>query len=581
MRRIEARKTPRWRVVVRAGILLGLVLLVAGFVVRDIRARAFVQKDYVAWALWALGAVLTAGGLALEWRNLLRMVKGRNAAERVNFGLVVVLSLAMAGLICYISTRRFTRMDWTGGAEHRLHSQTENILEALDRDVRAVVVYRSMEPWDVTVFGWVHDMLEEFTSRSPQIKVETIDLNAAGSQRRLDDLLVGLGVQDLVAPCVVMATEETHEVIPFEKMVEGGRGPMAMPDTFSGEAAFSSALAKLTERRQAVVYALTGHGERPLEAEGAQPSGAASRSMSRIAQALEKDLYKVKPLNLALEGRVPEDCAALIIAGPRAPLQGAEITAIREYLDERSGSALVMVDSTFSPGVETNIGRLLEPYGIRVRDGAVGVNPQLYLTGAGLQGVAEATVPVDMQRLPDHEAATDVKFYNVVLERPCPLEIAEGQPRAGLRTRQLLTGVSSSWGETDFESVKQQTAEFEPAEDVGRPVVIGVLVEPQPQAPTAPGTEPQEGPRIVVLGSSSSFLDHVVQMVRGNLFLVANSINWMAGRSHMLGIPPKSMELDLVRVSSAELLASRYVFIGAIPAAIIALGIGVWFTRRR
>ena len=31
---------PRWRIVVRAGILLGVVLLVAGVVVRDVLARS-------------------------------------------------------------------------------------------------------------------------------------------------------------------------------------------------------------------------------------------------------------------------------------------------------------------------------------------------------------------------------------------------------------------------------------------------------------------------------------------------------------------------------------------------------------
>ncbi len=581
MNRLDASKAPRWRVVVRAGILLGLVLLVAGFIVRDIRGRAFVEEDYIAWALWGLGAALTAGGVGLEWRNLLSLLKGRRAAERLNFGLVVLLTLAMAGLVCYISTRRFTRMDWTGGAEHRLHSQTENILDALDSDVRAVVIYRSMEPWDVTVFGWVYDMLEEFRSRSAHVQVETIDLNAADSQRRLDELLTRLGVQDLVAPCVVMVTEGTHQVIPFEKMIQSGLGPMAPPDEFSGEAAFSGALIKLTEQHKAVVYALTGHGEQPLEPQSTQAAGTASRSLSRVVQALERDLYEVKPLNLALEGRVPEDCAALIIAGPRAPLQGAEITAIREYLDERGGSALIMADSRYTPGVETNVAELLEPYGIRVHDEAVGVNPQLYLTGAVLRGVAEAMVPVDTEQLPQHPAATDVRFYNVILEQPCPLEITEPQPRAGLRTRPLLTGIPSSWAETDFESVKEGRAEFEPAEDVARPVVLGALVEPQKPSSPAAGMEPAEGPRIVVLGSSGSFLDHVVQMVRGNLFLITNSINWMAGRTHMLGIPPKSMELDIVPVSFAELLAGRYVFIGALPVATIVLGIAVWLTRRR
>ncbi len=580
-------RTPRWKTVTRSGILLGLALLAAGFVVRDIRAQAFVETDYLARGLWVAGGLLVFVGVMVDIRSIVRLLKRPRTAERLNFAAVVVLVLVLSGLLCYISTRRFARLDWTGTGEHRLHSKTENILRALDRDVEVTVVYRSMEALDAALFGYVHDMLEEFKSRSSRITVQTLDLSTTGSNRRLEDLLTELDVQNLFVPCVVFATEEGHQVIPFEEIAESSRGPGQRPDIFKGESAFVGALAKLTERERTTLYALTGHGEWPLEGETPEPAprgmareaGRDARSLSQLVKALRNDYYEVKPLNLMAEGEVPEDCAALLVAGPRAPLAESEMGAIRSYLDERDGAAIFLVDSRMSPRVETNVGELLKDYGVTVHDGAVGVRPQLFLTAKGLQSVAEAAVPVNPESLPDHPATADLRGYQILLERPCPLDVAPSQAPAALQVRALMTGIPSSWGESDFKAVEEGTAEYDPEEDISKPPVLGALV--QPAGPSRPAGAGSGGPKIVVIGSSNSFLNYMLRYVPGNRYLLLNAVNWMAGKVHMVGVPAKSMEFNEVRVSGGWLRASRYLFIGGIPGCMIAAGIVVWLVRRR
>ncbi len=580
------RRTPAWRKAARAGMLVGIALVVAGVVVGDIRARAFVEADRVGQFLWVAGAVLLGVGIAADRRSVLAFVARRTMAEQANFVVVVSLSVVLAGLACYISTRRFVRMDWTGKAEHRLQSQTESILRALDRDVEATVIHDLLNPAYAAVGEYVVDTLAEFRSRTSRIQVNTIDLASAASPGQINALREKIGARDIVAPSVVFATDKGHDVVSFDSIANFDR--MAPVYEFSGEAAFAGALVRLTEEDTAVLYALTGHGERglrepsgPPDAPGAAASASVQgMSLSKLVEELERDLYEVKQLDLLVSGEVPEDCAALIVAGPKTPFAETELAALRRYLDEREGSVLFMLDSRLDAEVGTNLAELIGAYGVEARPDAVGLTPQLMLTPDGFVAVAEAAVVVDPLSLPRHPATRDIEAYRVLLLGSCPLRVGAGAGKPGLQAQALLTGTPSSWGEADLDSVRAGTMEYSAAEDIGRPAVVGALVEPRPQ-PYGPPDVEDGGPKIVVLGGSESFTDYLVEQCPGNLYLALNCVNWMAGRAHMLGIPPKTVDLYAVPVSAGQQRAARYLFIGVVPACSVLLGVAVWLLRRR
>lgn len=581
---METRAGERRRTLLRAAMVLGLALLLAGFMVRDVRARAFVETDYIARALWAAGGLLAAGSLALDWRRVLALLRGRRTAEGVNFVFVAVLGVVLAALLCYITTRRYARLDWTRAGRFGLHSQTESILAALEQDVHVVTLYRSDDSYDMAVVGYAGDMLEEMKARSPHISTEEMDLTLAATQSRINRLLAQLGVSDLAVPAVVFVAGDRHETITFDRIATSSRGSVEMPDVFLGEDAFAGALKRLTAGEGAVVYALTGHGQRQLKVEdraGGPPQAAGAgagpaRSLSRVASALEHDNYEVRVLDLAAEGRVPEDCDVLVVAGARARLAESELRAISRYLDEQEGSLILMLESPFGVAVDTNVTELLADYGIRAREDAVGVTRMQGLLG---QTVTEKTVPVPGERLPDHPAVAGLDGFRLWLEMAVPLEITAEQPAPGLSTRPLLTGVESSWGATGIEPGSQQAIEYNPAADLPPGVIVGAVVEPTAGGGMA--QEAPEGPKILVLGSTGAFANTTVDQHRANLYLLSNAVNWMAGRTHLLGIPPRSMDMHIVSVSPSQVLAARYVFIGVLPALFIAAGALVWLVRRR
>ena len=143
---------------------------------------------------------------------------------------------------------------------------------------------------------------------------------------------------------------------------------------------------------------------------------------------------------------------------------------------------------------------------------------------------------------------------------------------------------TASWGDRDYRPDTREPVEFDAGQDLARPITVAAVVGPRSAPPGPYGSEPPvsaPGPKLAVIGSSLSFVNRAVRSQPQNLYLLQNSINWMAGKLHMLGIPPRTLEFRMVGVSDGQVVASRYMFVGILPACIIALGIGVWWMRRR
>jgi len=594
---VNARALSPWHLITRMGILVGIAMLVAAFVVKDVSTQTFAEKSVVSMWLAIAGGVIALACLIANYRAFLRLFTLRKTAAGVNMALLVVFCLSLTALICYISTRRFARIDMTGSRRHSLHSKTVRILRNLDKDLEVTLLYSLGEP---TVSIWMdmaEDMLAEFRALNPRITIQQFDPYA--EPEKTQDLLRELAERDLPSRCIVFKTPAGHEVIPFEKIVKTppmyqGR-PMGEP-RFVGEAAFASALAKLMEEEKSAVYVLTGHGERPLEGQQSGPGAERTEkiltseeySLSRFVNKLRRDNIEVEPLNLAETVEVPEECAALIIPGPRTPFSAEELSAIEAYL-QRNGRLLVMVDSAFAAPGEMDIGGLcsmLESYGVRVHAEAVGVRAikgRDLFTGQTVS-VTQLSVPVASDGYAEHAVTADLGNYTVQFRAAAPLEIQNAQQRPEFTAKELLTAISSSWGETS-RGAELEDQSYDQGADIAGPVILGAVVEPG--GPPGPYGLPMEtssdaqGPRIIILGSSFSFINGIVEQWPQNLYLALNAVNWLVGKKHLLGIPPKDLGIHQVTLTGGQARAAKWLFIGIVPAIFVVLGIAVWQIRRR
>ena len=514
-----------------------------------------------------------------------RLVGGANTLVSV------VLAVVLTALVCYISTRRFARVDMTGKRFYTLQSRTRQMLRGLDKPLRVTIVYHEDPTQHGQLMRWVREealeMLNEFKAINSKITVEEIQWDTEEGRPRLEELARRLD-EDIIERCIIFESGDVHFATPLQDIIEPPTYP-DQPFRFVGESVFATSLAKIISKEQQTVYFLTGHGERPLEGRSAAPGEGQELSvretergsLSRLVRMLRADNFESKTLSLTTEGKVPDDCAVLIVAGPRSALQEAELEAIRRYLDERDGNVIVLLD----PQADTNFNDLLSAYGLKVDLDALALWVQkgtYQLTAEGLKpvSVADAAVPVLPDGYAQHAVTRDVRSYQLQFAYCAPVEVLNPRPAPGMSAMALLTCAKGTWGERTKQA-DMTRSQYDEATDVAGPVVIGAVVEPAGTQGYPPVGESaaQPGAKLVVFGNSYSFINQESDPKRAALLL--NAVNWMAGRQQMLGIPPKEITDDRVTLAAGQARAARWLFILVAPGCIIALGAVVWWVRRR
>src|SRR4051794_17301149 len=92
----------------------------------------------------------------------------------------------------------------------------------------------------------------------------------------------------------------------------------------AAEGDLATSMLRVLRGRTLTVCALTGHGEAALDDDSAD-------GLSSFGHLLQQNAYDTRLLDLVAQSKVPDDCAAVVIAGVRTPLLPAEADALVAY----------------------------------------------------------------------------------------------------------------------------------------------------------------------------------------------------------------------------------------------------------
>jgi ABC-type uncharacterized transport system involved in gliding motility auxiliary subunit len=471
--------------------------------------------------LLGLGVVLLALAALARPQAIRTALTGRTARYGSNMGVFIAAFIGILVLVNFLSDRHYERLDLTEVGEFTLSPQTVQILSNLTEPINITAFYAAGDPRQEDL----QDLLTEYTYHTDRISYDVID----------PDLKPSVAMQYGIT---------SYGTIVFES---AGRRQEAFG---VDEQDLTSAVLKVSRETQKGVYFLTGHGER-------DPGSYDQYGYSGIRESLEGDNYVVNTLNLAISSTLPMDASVLIVAAPQIPLLEQESEALNAYLED-GGKALIMQE----PGQEVNLEEVLADWGVAYRDDVV-IDPD-----RGLFGLDPLSPVVDSFTF--HEITKDLP--EVVLSTVRSMARTEEQPES-LSVLSLLESSPSSWGETDFEALGRQVAEPDEGEDLLGPLDMAVSVETQEAGEGTPST------RLVVVGDSD-FAANSSLMLAGNGDLFLNSVNWLAEEEELISIRPKPPVVRSLVLSPGQARFIQYSSLIFLPAAVLAVGVAVWWTRR-
>ncbi|MDX9991016.1 MAG: GldG family protein [Anaerolineales bacterium] len=512
-------------------VLAGLALLsLAGFILT--RALVAIQlvtlpdDKFITRGLWISAAVL-ALGLALTALLNPDGVRKFLTGRQVRYGSnSAILFLAALGILFFVNALVLDNpqtWDMTEDKQNTLAPETIAILDSLKEPVVARAYYSTQLSSDAA-----KKLLENFKQKSNgKFTYEFIN----------PEFNPVLAEQDKVERdgSIVLMMQARSEVV-----------------TFAGERDLDSALLRLQNPGERFIYFVSGHGELSIETAG-------ESAYTLVKRSLEFKNYTVLSLNLLSEGRVPENASALVIAGPQKPFSDSEMSALQAYLAQGGGLVIMKDVSLSAPAASEK-----DPLDGLLTEWGIGFNEDLIID----PNVNPAIIAIaDPATYADHPVTRGLLGYYSAFPTSRSLKVISAPETVSVTP--LAFTSANAWGETDFESLNNNTAQFDEGVDLSGPLILAVAAE-----------DLTKNARMVVFGDSELAADAIYE--QGNGAIAINAIDWAAEQEAQISLTPKeSVERQYRQPGTFGLVAMLLGAVCILPLIIAGAGVSTWVARRK
>ncbi len=431
-------------------------------------------------------------------------------------------------------------------AEHlhgELSERTVQVMRQTEGDLRLIAFFERRHPLEAPVQALLHEFVEAARGM-PNLRIRATSVDPNRDVAVAADLF-----RRFSAPpnSLLVATPRSHLLVMPEELVavsSRDAAELGVAD-FIGEAAVTTALWNLTRAARPVVYFLTGNGEHdPFEYD--RYSG-----YSTVSRHLRQDRYEVRTLDLSETGSVPDDCAVLVLAGPRSSLGPLVVEQINTYLST-GGRMLLLLDHVADAGLN----RLLETWGLSIV--------------APTQERSHLPELVRARTHDGHPITRGLARADLAVEGPCRLRAEADVLNAGHAHRPHVTVL----------------ARLAPAHglDVGEDASNGRLrasIAVAAERGTRNGEEFTRLSRLVVVGDAQFAANAMTDggyHANRDFFLAI--IHWLAEQDVLIGRTPVTFRI--LRAGIAPQAWPRTVLLVAVawPGAVVLAG-WLWTARRR
>lgn len=341
------------------------------------------------------------------------------------------------------------------------------------------------------------------------------------------------------------------------------------------ERALTGAIRNVLAGEKSTLCFTAGQGELSIDEAGGD-------GVMFLRDILVKDNFDVRSVDLSAPGETTslQGCDVAIVAGPRAAFTPAAAERLRSYL-LAGGNALLGV-SPLNADTDTgmaNMGldRVLAPFGVALEDALVleTDSDRVFPDSRGIRFLAEAKPhPLTTALVVGGRVRRPPQII-VHFARALRATSEDGAPAA----TPLLTTSAGAYGVTNVKGAANWTdVPAKRSSDLSGPMVLGYASE-RPK----PSTDAAHGPRLVVLGTGSAFIETNWQLpgeARGMVLLVESAIAWLSAKPQVLDVPERAESTAGLRITEESRREVFFYVLLYMPLAAAALGIAVYFRRR-
>ena len=445
---------------------------------------------------------------------------------RANNLIFVILLLAAAVLLGWLTTRHSVQFDWTASARNTLSEASQTLLQRIDDPVRITAYARE----DAIIRQRVNELVNRYQQKKSDIRLEFVNPDT------VPDRVRELGI-----------TVDGELVVEYQ-----GRSEHVQRHT---EQELTNALQRIARAGERWLVFLEGHGERSL-------LGQANHDLGDFGGRLKSRGVRVQGLNLAESGAIPGNTSVLVIADPQVALLSGEVEIIRDYL-ATGGNLLWLTE----PGADAGLAPLAKFLGIEFGRGTA-VDPTTRIFGIGDPAYALVTT------YPPHPLT---RGFNLLTLYPRAGSLHVTAPE-NWDAQTLLSTSSRSWGESGDLAGEIR---FDEGTDEPGPLDIGVVMTRQRAEPGAGDEGQMAGQQRVLVIGDGDFLSNAFLGNGGNLDLGLSMVNWLASDDSLVAIPARTAPDLSLELSSTASLALAIGILFGLPLCLLGAGGFIWFRRRR
>ena len=522
------------------GAVVGLVATIAGVVL-------FLTIDELsnfAISVLIIGLVLLFIALVLSPRAVAIFMAGRQGRYGTNVAIMTVAFFIILILINFLMFRSPSRLDVTATRIFSPAQQTLQVLDSLEGPIRANAFFSPTDADSTLTRQQAEDLLNEFARRSNNFTYRFIDPELNRS------IAVSYDVTDF--PVIVFEDIDTG--------VHQGVFSFTQQDFVTG-------ILVVSGTQQKVVYHLTGHGESSITRTITNETD--DEGFDFAIQGMQRDNYRVFPLNLKQDGFVPEDAAVLVIPGPKQNLDQDELQIVADYL-AGGGKLIALLD----PDAPNSYRELLAVWGLAVGNHRI---------ADVISNVAGETTSPMVQRSNAQFGTSGLTGINIADQLnnvffTDATAVLPSIPLEDLPAFMSYTGLARTTPASWMESHPEAT-DYNPGEDIQGPLDVAAVM--QAGASLAGDIVPGENnlAKVIVIGDSD-FARNKFFFQSDNANLLLNSVNWLAEDYELISIREPAIPIRVLVLNQRERDFIKWTGWFLPPILMLVIAVVVWWRRR-